>query len=66
MLIGDASTTLAIGDALRARGLLVGAVRPPTVAEGSSRLRISVSSAHTDAHIDTLIAAIGDVRRSRQ
>lgn len=65
MLIGDADETLAIGGELRKRGLLVGAVRPPTVAEGSSRLRISVSAAHTDAHVDALVAAIGAVRGSR-
>ena len=59
--IGDARLTVAIGDALRARGFLVGAIRPPTVPPGSSRLRLSVSAAHTDAQVDGLLAALADL-----
>jgi 8-amino-7-oxononanoate synthase len=61
LLIGASDATVAVGAALRERGFLVGAVRPPTVAEGRGRLRISVSAAHTPAHIDALIAAVRDV-----
>jgi 8-amino-7-oxononanoate synthase len=61
LLIGASDATVAVGAALRERGFLVGAVRPPTVAEGRGRLRISVSAAHTPAHIDALVAAIRDV-----
>ena len=43
-------------------GLLAVAIRPPTVAEGASRLRISLSAAHEEADIDRLIAAIGEIR----
>lgn len=62
MLVGAAAETVRIGAELRARGLLVGAVRPPTVPEGTSRLRISVSAAHTDVHIDRLVDALADLR----
>jgi 8-amino-7-oxononanoate synthase len=56
--VGDARATVALGEALRARGYLVGAIRPPTVPAGSSRLRMSVSAAHTDAQIDGLLHAL--------
>jgi 8-amino-7-oxononanoate synthase len=44
---------------LEARGLLAVAIRPPTVAEGMSRLRVSLSAAHTEEDIDRLVDAIG-------
>jgi 8-amino-7-oxononanoate synthase len=56
--IGDAESTVVIGRALRADGFLVGAIRPPTVSLGSSRLRLTVSAAHTDDQIDRIIAAL--------
>jgi 8-amino-7-oxononanoate synthase len=61
IVIGDSRATVAAGAALRGRGLLVGAVRPPTVPEGTARLRISVSAAHTREHIDRLTAALDDL-----
>jgi glutamate-1-semialdehyde aminotransferase len=39
---------------------LVGAIRPPTVPDGTARLRLTVSAAHTDEQIDGLIDALGD------
>jgi 8-amino-7-oxononanoate synthase len=65
VLIGDTQETVRIGAALRDRGILVGAVRPPTVPEGTSRLRISVSAAHTPEHIERLVSGVGDVIASR-
>ena len=60
VLVGDARAAVAAGDALRARGYLVGAIRPPTVPAGSSRLRVSASAAHTDGQVDGLLAALAD------
>ncbi len=58
---GDEERALALEAALLAQGMLVQAVRPPSVPEGTSRLRIAVSAAHTDAHLDALAAALLDV-----
>jgi 8-amino-7-oxononanoate synthase len=48
---GDARRTMHVGQALTTSGYLVGAVRPPTVPDGTSRLRITVTAAHTDRQI---------------
>ena len=61
VVIGDAGDAMRTGAALRSRGMLVGAVRPPTVAEGTSRLRICVSAAHTPAHIDALMESMAEL-----
>jgi 8-amino-7-oxononanoate synthase len=55
---GDAEGTMRIGHALRERGFLVGAVRPPTVPPGGSRLRITLSAAHTAEQIGALLDAL--------
>lgn len=61
VLVGDPRATVAAGAALRARGYVVGAIRPPTVPAGSSRLRLSVSAAHTAAQVDGVVRAIAEV-----
>jgi 8-amino-7-oxononanoate synthase len=59
--IGDADTVVRLGASLRDCGVLVGAVRPPTVPGGTSRLRITASAAHSDADVDRLLDAIDRV-----
>lgn len=59
LVIGDNQTTLNIAANLLDQGYWVPAIRPPTVAVGAARLRISLSAAHTSAHIQGLINAIG-------
>ncbi|MDB4949674.1 MAG: 8-amino-7-oxononanoate synthase [Gemmatimonadetes bacterium] len=58
VLIGGAERTVRLGEALRERGFLVGAVRPPTVPPGTSRLRITLSAAHTPEQVDALLDAL--------
>jgi len=58
IVLGDDASTLAAAQALRDSGYYVRAIRPPTVPEGTSRLRICLSAAHTEAQIDGLIRAL--------
>lgn len=58
VLTGQAERTMRVGAALRERGFLTGAVRPPTVPAGGSRLRITLSAAHTPEQIDRLLDAL--------
>ena len=58
VIVGDARRATIIGAALADRGFLVGAVRPPTVPDGTSRLRITASAAHTDDQIAGLADAV--------
>ena len=58
ILVGDEATALAASAALRERGLLVPAIRPPTVAPGTSRLRVSLSAQHTSDEVAALIAGL--------
>ena len=58
IVLGDEATALDAARKFLDRGLLVPAIRPPTVPAGSSRLRIALSAAHTDEQIDMLIDAL--------
>ena len=61
LLVGEESQAIAISKGLEAEGVLVSAIRPPTVAAGQSRLRITLSAAHSDADIDRLLDALNKV-----
>jgi 8-amino-7-oxononanoate synthase len=58
LLVGGNAEALRLADALRAQGILLPAIRPPTVPPGEARLRISLSAAHRLADVDTLCAAL--------
>ena len=58
LVIGGNAQALAVMQDLAAEGLWVPAIRPPTVPEGSARLRIALSAAHTEADIDRLLEAL--------
>jgi len=58
VILGSAETALAASEALRYAGFWVVAIRPPTVPEGSARLRITLSAAHTEAEVDALVVAL--------
>lgn len=58
LLLGSADAALAAAQALERHGLLVSAIRPPTVPSGQARLRITLSAAHEEAHVDRLLGAL--------
>lgn len=62
-MFGDEQRTLAAAAELLERGLLVPAIRPPTVAPGTARLRVALSAAHSDEQIDTLARALDELVR---
>ena len=58
LIVGAAGRALKLSHALREQGILISAIRPPTVAEGSSRLRITFSAAHSEAQVEQLLVAL--------
>ncbi|WP_411564185.1 8-amino-7-oxononanoate synthase [Pseudomonas shirazensis] len=60
ILIGDSGRAVRLSQMLRERGLLVTAIRPPTVPAGSARLRVTLSAAHTEAQVQLLLNALAD------
>ena len=65
VVLGDNRTTLRWAEVLWERGFWVHPIRPPTVAEGTSRLRVTVSSAHGAADLDALCGALAELRADR-
>jgi 8-amino-7-oxononanoate synthase len=64
VVLGDEAAALAAAARLLDRGLLVPAIRPPTVPPGTSRLRVALSAAHTDDQLDALVAALAGIADS--
>jgi 8-amino-7-oxononanoate synthase len=62
--VGEADEALALARAVRAGGAWVPAIRPPSVAEGTARLRATVMATHTDEHIARSIEAFATARAS--
>lgn len=60
LIVGEEARACALSEALRSRGFLVGAIRPPTVAPGTSRLRVTLTAAHTSEQVDALVAALAE------
>lgn len=60
ILIGSSERALALSAALKARGILVGAIRPPTVPVGSARLRVTFSASHGEAQVEHLLDVLAE------
>lgn len=58
LLVGDNAAALGLSEQLAAQGLLVPAIRPPTVPQGTARLRISLSADHEAADVAQLVSAL--------
>jgi 8-amino-7-oxononanoate synthase len=64
VIFGDPARALAASAFLGARGLWVPAIRPPTVAPGTARLRISLMATHTDEHVERLLDALAALHQA--
>ncbi len=64
IIIGDTAKAIAMSNQLLDRGVFVIGFGYPVVPEGSARLRVQVSAAHEQAHLDRLITALGEIARS--
>ena len=58
VIVGEEAAALDLSARLAERGYLVGAIRPPTVAPGTSRLRVTLTAAHTPEQVDGLCEAL--------
>ncbi|WP_459176173.1 8-amino-7-oxononanoate synthase [Ewingella americana] len=58
LIVGENQPTLDLAQRLRARGVWVSAIRPPTVPQGSARLRITLTAAHQPEDIDFLLESL--------
>jgi len=65
LVVGDAGRTMRSAATLRERGYLVPPIRPPSVPEGASRLRLSLSYGHTPEMLAGLLAALAENTTSR-
>ncbi|MBS3670369.1 8-amino-7-oxononanoate synthase [Vreelandella boliviensis] len=63
LILGDEARTLHWAVQLRQKGVQVGAIRPPTVAKGEARLRITLSARHQEGDIDRLLEALAACQR---
>jgi 8-amino-7-oxononanoate synthase len=63
LLVGGNDEAMHLSAALRDRGILVPAIRPPTVPEGKARLRISLSAAHREEDVEQLSETLHDLAK---
>lgn len=63
LMVGRSDEAVRLSEALRDRGILVPAIRPPTVPQGQARLRISLSAAHHKEDIEQLIETLRDLAK---
>ncbi|MBU2885336.1 8-amino-7-oxononanoate synthase [Gilvimarinus agarilyticus] len=61
IIVGADADALEMSFQLRQRGFWVSAIRPPTVAEGSARLRVTLTASHTHQHVEGLLQALADI-----
>ncbi|MDQ0144110.1 8-amino-7-oxononanoate synthase [Cupriavidus necator] len=66
LIVGDNGASLALSAMLEADGIRVGAIRPPTVPEGTARLRITLSASHTEADVRRLLDALSAAVAQRE
>lgn len=60
LLVGDAARAVELSQRLRDRGILISAIRPPTVPAGTARLRITLSAAHSSEQVERLLDTLAE------
>ncbi|MBO1511211.1 8-amino-7-oxononanoate synthase [Metabacillus bambusae] len=63
VIIGDAETSVQFSKKLQENGIYAPAIRPPTVTDGKSRIRLTVTAAHTDSQIEHLLTSFKYIGR---
>ena len=66
VMVGDAESTMALSSALLERGVFAHGIRPPTVPEGTARLRATVMATHSEAELDAALTAFAAVAPARR
>ena len=66
VLVGSSAEALAMSEALKVQGVLVTAIRPPTVPAGTARLRVTLSAAHSSDQVEQLLDALGKAKLNRE
>jgi 8-amino-7-oxononanoate synthase len=61
VVIGSSEQAIVLSEKLLEKNILISAIRPPTVPEGTARLRITFSATHTEEHVDNLLAILDDL-----
>ncbi|MFC6770501.1 aminotransferase class I/II-fold pyridoxal phosphate-dependent enzyme, partial [Halorubrum pallidum] len=64
VVVGERETTMTLAERLRERNIIAPGIRPPTVSEGTSRIRVAPMATHTDEEIDRCLAAFRDAGRA--
>ena len=66
ILIGDSQRAVDLSNSLLKAGFLVSAIRPPTVHQGSARLRVTFSALHELEHVDQLLDVLDQISAGRK
>lgn len=64
LMVGNTERAVSMSELLKATGFLISAIRPPTVPEGTARLRITLSAGHSQHHVTRLLDALAKVMNS--
>lgn len=62
IIIGSSEKTVELSEKLIAKNILISAIRPPTVAEGTARLRVTFSATHTEDHVNKLLTVLDEIK----
>ena len=63
LMVGSSATAVGLSEALQGMGILVTAIRPPTVPKDTARLSITLSAEHTKSHLQQLLQALAQLQQ---